>query len=310
LRIIGWIVNIALLIVIGLLFYISIPVVGAKNIHLKPSSITGIIAQLSEKGYDVGELDKYLLVAIGKPQSGWIYLGKKQIHRLDFLLRLTSAKSAFHKSTLIPGETTIIYIDALAKKLNLNASKLMDSYKKQSSFKEAGILAESYHIPAHLRERAVIRYLLKYSKNRYKKISKELTGTWDIKEWNRILTIASIIQKEAANQAEMPKVSSVIYNRLKKRMRLQMDGTLNYGKYSHIRVTPKRIKEDKSTFNTYKRRGLPDSPVCSVSIPAIKAAISPLTTDYLYFMKNSKGTHDFTKSYKSHLKNVRKKRKK
>ena len=48
----------------------------------------------------------------------------------------------------------------------------------------------------------------------------------------------------------MPKVSSVIYNRLKKDMPLQMDGTLNYGKYSHIKVTPKRIKTDKSGFNT------------------------------------------------------------
>ncbi len=308
-RIIGWIVNIVLFIVIGLLFYISIPVNGAKNIHLKPSSITGIIAQLSEKGYDVGTIDKYLLVGIGQPQSGWIYLGKNQIHRLDFLFRLTSARSTFHKSTLIPGETTIIYIQELAKKLSLDANKLMNSYKELSTFKEAGILAESYHIPAHLKEKAVIRYLLKYSKNRYKKISKNLTGKWDPKEWNKILTIASIIQKEAASQAEMPKVSSVIYNRLKKKMRLQMDGTLNYGKYSHIKVTPKRIKEDKTTYNTYKKRGLPDYPVCSVSIAAIKAAISPLTTEYLYFMKNKQGTHDFTKSYKSHLKNVKKKRK-
>jgi len=296
------------LILIGLLFYISIPVVGEKNIHLKPSSISGIIAQLSKKGYDVGTIDKYLMMAIGKPQSGWIYLGKKRLHRLDFLLRLTSAQSSYYKSTLIPGETTIIYMQQLAKTTGLDAKKLTDSYVKQSSFREAGILAESYHIPANLKERAVIRYLLSYSKKRYKRLSHKLIGSWDEKAWNRILTIASIIQKEAANQAEMPKVSSVIYNRLKKKMRLQMDGTLNYGKYSHTRVTPKRIKEDRSTFNTYKKRGLPDYPVCSVSIAAISAAIGPKTTEYLYFMKNKNGTHDFTKTYRSHLKNVKKRK--
>ena len=54
------------------------------------------------------------------------------------------------------------------------------------------------------------------------------------KKWFKILTIASIIQKEAANDAEMPLVASVIYNRLDKGMRLQMDGTLNYGIYSHV----------------------------------------------------------------------------
>ena len=49
-------------------------------------------------------------------------------------------------------------------------------------------------------------------------------------------------------------------------MRLQMDGTLNYGKYSHVKVTPERIREDNSTFNTYKHKGLPSSPIGAVSI--------------------------------------------
>jgi len=309
LRIIGWIANIVLFSLIGLLFYLSIPVEGKKNIHLKPDSISGIIAQLSQKGYDVGIIDKYLMVLIGQPQHGWIYLGKRRINRLDFLLRLTSARSSFHKVTLVPGETTVIFLRQLAKKLDLNETKLMQEYQKQSLFKEAGILAESYHIPSTLREKGVIRYLLKYSTKVYKKLSIEQSDLWDIAGWNRLLTVASIIQKEAANRAEMPVVASVIYNRLRKNMRLQMDGTLNYGEYSHIRVTPKRIKGDKTTFNTYKHRGLPDYPVCAVSMAAIRAAINPKKTDYLYFMKGKNGTHDFSKDYKSHLKHVKKKRK-
>ena len=106
----------------------------------------------------------------------------------------------------------------------------------------------------------------------------------------------------------MPIVSSVIYNRLKKGMRLQMDGTLNYGKYSHIKVTPERIKNDTSRFNTYKYKGLPHSPIGAVSFDAIIAAIKPAKTNYLYFMKNAQGVHDFTDSYKTHRKNIRKAR--
>jgi len=102
----------------------------------------------------------------------------------------------------------------------------------------------------------------------------------------------------------MPIVASVIYNRLKIDMPLQMDGTLNYGEYSHIKVTPKRIKNDKSRFNTYLNKGLPPYPICSVSIDAINASLNPQKTDYLYFMKNKQGVHDFTNSYREHLKNI------
>ncbi len=290
-----------LFMLIGLLFYLSIPVEGKKNIHLEPDSISGIISQLSQKGYEVGLIDKYLMVAIGQPQHGWVYLGKKKLHRLDFLLRLTSARSSFHKVTLVPGETTVIFMRQLAKQLDLNESKLIQHYHQLSDFKEAGILAESYHVPSTLKEKAVVNYLLKYSTKVYKKLSIEQSDLWDKAGWNHMLTVASIIQKEAANKQEMPIVASVIYNRLRENMRLQMDGTLNYGEYSHIRVTPKRIKGDKTTFNTYKHRGLPDYPVCAVSIDAIKAAINPAKTDYLYFMKGENGTHDFSKDYKTRI---------
>jgi len=281
---------------------------GKKNIHLKPASISGIITQLSQKGYEVGSIDKYLMVAIGKPQHGWVYLGSKKLHRLDFLFRLTSARSSFHKVTLLPGETTVIFLRQLAKQLDLNETKLMQQYQTLSTFKEAGILAESYHIPSNLKEKGVIRYLLKYTTGVYKKLSIKQADIWDIKGWNHILTVASIIQKEAASKKEMPLIASVIYNRLQKNMRLQMDGTLNYGEYSHVKVTPKRIKGDTSTYNTYRHRGLPDYPVCAVSLHAIKAAINPARTKYLYFMKSSKGVHDFAEDYQTHLKNIKKKR--
>ena len=102
-----------------------------------------------------------------------------------------------------------------------------------------------------------------------------------------------------------PIVSSVIYNRLKKRMKLQMDGTLNYGRFSHVKVTPSRIREDKSEYNTYKIKGLPPYPVSSVSKDAIFAAIFPKKTEYLYFVKSKKSKHTFSRTYKEHIKRIR-----
>ena len=74
----------------------------------------------------------------------------------------------------------------------------------------------------------------------------------------------------------MPIIASVVHNRLKKNMALQMDGTLNYGKYSNSVVTTDRIRNDETSYNTYKNKGLPKDPVCAVSLDAIKAAIFPV----------------------------------
>ena len=103
----------------------------------------------------------------------------------------------------------------------------------------------------------------------------------------------------------MPLVASVIFNRLKKKMRLQMDGALNYGEYSNTRITSRRIKSDTSAFNTYKRRGLPPHPVSIVSTEAILAALFPTKSNYLYFVKNKKGTHTFSETYRSHVNAIR-----
>jgi len=307
-RIIGWIENIALFILIGLLFYLSIPIYGEKNIKLNSPSSSTIISQLTKKGYDVGVIDKIIITLMGKPQNGWIYIGKTKINRLDFAYHITSKRMSYNIITLVPGETMPIFMDKLAKELDLNSSKLISYYNQYSRFKDAGILADSYHIPKNLKESGVVKFLLNYSLKRYKKISIKHFNKWDTKSFRRILIIASIIQKEAANKSEMPIIASVIYNRLSKNMRLQMDGTLNYGKYSHIKVTPQRIKDDNTTYNTYKHRGLPKYPVCAVSFDAIKAAITPAKTPYLYFMKNNKGKHDFSLDYKTHLQNIKKKR--
>ena len=304
-RIIRWVENTALWILIGLLYYFSMPLESKKNIHLDPGSAGSIISQLSQKGYDVGLVDRWTIMGLGQPLGGWIYLGKKRIDRLDFLSKLVSRRSHFSPVTLIPGETTIVFLDHLAKTLDLNVSKLESSYRQLSLFPEAGILADTYHVPLHLRERGVMQMLIRLSLTRYQALSKEHLGNWDPKGWQKTLTVASIIQKEAANRQEMPKISSVIYNRITRHMRLQMDGTLNYGRYSHARVTPQRIKTDRSTFNTYKHKGLPASPVCNVSLSSIRAALNPASTTYLYFMKNDRGTHDFSRTYKGHLKNVK-----
>jgi len=303
-RIAEWVANIVLFVLVSFIFYTSIPVKSSPTLYIPSGSVSTIISQLAKKGYALSAVDKYLLVAMGTPQSGWISIGKTKLNRIDFLHKLATGKAQMTEITLIPGETSTIFLHETAEELHLDPEKMERYYRDFSRYREAGIYADTYYVPVGIGEKHLIFFLVSESEKKYREISMKIYGTYNPKKWNRILTIASIIQKEAANNKEMPLIASVIYNRLRKNMPLQMDGSLNYGSYSHSKITPERIKNDKSPFNTYKHRGLPPYPVCAVSLTAIKAAVKPARTKYLYFMKNAEGVHDFSSSYRKHRKNI------
>ena len=298
--------DVAFIIIYSLLFHLSKPINTTKVTYVPQGSIGQIITYLEQKDFNLSpSIDKYLLFLIGQPQSGWIDIGSTRLSRGDFLYKLANSKAAMNSIILVPGETIDVFLYKISKKYNLSYKKLMRYYLKYSPIRDGLIIPETYHIPVGISERHLVLYLINYAWKYHKKTSNKIFGEFDKKSWYRYLVIASIIQKEAANKEEMPIVSSIIYNRLKRGMKLQMDGTLNYGKYSHIKVTAKRIREDDSKYNTYKNKGLPEFPVSSVSKEAIFAAIFPKKTSYLYFVKAKSGKHVFSKSYKEHRRNIK-----
>lgn len=290
---------------LGICFYLSTPITSERIIFIPQGSTKGIITYLQHKDYSVSLIDAYFLRLIGKPQSGWIELSSETLSKGKFLYSLTTSKAAMKNVTLIPGETNYFFLRQIAKTFNFNIDELETLYNKYSPYSDGVILANTYGLPYHATPDFIIKNLVSQSLEKHKTLSIEFLGHYDEKQWFKIIAKASIIQKEAANISEMPIISSVIDNRIAKNMPLQMDGSLNYGKYSHIKITPDRIRNDKTEFNTYKHKGIPNTPSGSVSVDAIKAAINPTKTDYLYFMRNKNGTHDFTESYKTHLNNIK-----
>ncbi len=129
-----------------------------------------------------------------------------------------------------------------------------------------------------------------------------------LKNWNEIITLASIVQKETPRVDEMPIVASVYLNRLNKNMRLQADPTVVYaltdglGDMQGAALLRGHLKVD-SPYNTYMHGGLPPAPIANVGQAAIRAVLRPADTNYLFFVADGRGGHRFAKSYEEHMKN-------
>ena len=196
---IAWAENIALVLIISFAFYTTLPIQTTRTLLVPQGSISYIISQLTQKGYALSPIDKYILIFLGKPQSGWVDIGETDLNRIDFLYKLTTAKAKMEEITLIPGETTEIFLTSLATELELDKTKLETYYSKFTYYPEAGIYADTYYVPYGISEKHLMHFLLSESEKKYKEISEKIYGTYSQKQWLNILIIASIVQKEAAN---------------------------------------------------------------------------------------------------------------
>ncbi|ALB47556.1 endolytic transglycosylase MltG [Clostridium beijerinckii] len=117
----------------------------------------------------------------------------------------------------------------------------------------------------------------------------------------KIVTIASMIEREARVPGDRPLISSVIYNRLEKDMKLQIDAAVIYALGYHVDVVLNKHLEVDSPYNVYKYKGLPVGPIANPGLDCIKAALLPEKTDYLYYIMKDDGSHYFTNNYEDFL---------
>ena len=121
------------------------------------------------------------------------------------------------------------------------------------------------------------------------------------------IILASIIQREAANQEEMPLIAGIIWNRLLKPMPFQVDATIQYivgesGNWWRP-VTPEEYKIE-SSYNTYLHEGKPPAPICNPGLAAIEAVVHDQPSDYFYYLHDSEGQIHLAKTYEEHLENI------
>jgi UPF0755 protein len=121
---------------------------------------------------------------------------------------------------------------------------------------------------------------------------------------HRILTMASLVEREAKLKQDRPVIAAVLWNRLKKNMRLEVDATLTYRPGESTNNKERTYLSDlrtESDYNTYQHAGLPPGPICNPGTASIDAVLDPAQVDYLYYVAKPDGSHLFSRTFEEHV---------
>lgn len=171
---------------------------------------------------------------------------------------------------------------------------------------EGYLFPETYMLTKYTDTKTLISNMVK----RFLYVYNEVMAEAEIRSMtrNQVVTLASIIEKETGAPHERPLISSVFHNRLARKMRLQTDPTVIYGKAESLgRIVINITRTDLQTptrYNTYVIYGLPPGPIANPGREAILAAVKPQESDYLFFVSQNDGTHVFSEDYKGHQRAV------
>ncbi|KTD22310.1 putative periplasmic solute-binding protein [Legionella lansingensis] len=218
---------------------------------------------------------------------------------MQFLNKVVAGKVLVESFSIIEG-TTLVQVKA-----NLSNARFLEhniddwqGIEGNHPSPEGLLLADTYYYNAGSQAKDLLklanRNLLQYLDYCWRNRSPGLP----YKSPYELLIAASILEKETSLPSERKLISGVVVNRLKKNMPLQMDPTVIYalGPNYHGKLTHEDLAV-ASSYNTYRYRGLPPTPIAMVGKEAIDAAAHPQPTDYLYFVSKGDGSHQFSVTY-------------
>ena len=282
----------------------------------KGSSIGSFSAQLVKKGWIENRfwLRNYARIS---PDKALIKTGTYKVNvgisLRELLSQVVAGKEHQFTVTFIEGTTFKQWLALLVQQPKLTQTITQNNMKavlQQLDIKqenpEGWFFPDTYAYTALTTDVSLL-------KRAHKKMTVYLKEEWHSRQADlpynspyQALIMASIIEKETSSLAEQPLVSSVFVNRLNKKMRLQTDPTIIYGLGDRYKgdITRAHLRE-KTLYNTYRINGLPPTPIAMPGITALKAALNPDSSDYLYFVSNGKGEHTFSLTLAEHNKAVR-----
>lgn len=164
---------------------------------------------------------------------------------------------------------------------------------------EGYLYPATYNLSRNGNEEQLIGQMVAQFEKRYADVVSTAAGAAGLSR-HQIVTLASLIEKEAVSSEEKPLISSVFHNRLRIGMPLQSDPTAVYGVRAFAGKVSKADIEQRSPYNTYFIKGLPPGPIGNPGLDALQAALRPAATHYLYFVARQDGTHQFSCTLEEH----------
>jgi len=263
--------------------------------------------------------DRFLFLALGKitgvdrkMRAGY-YNFWSRISPFDVFQQLKKGKIIEYEITIVEGDSLLEigeklearkFIAADAFKTLAQDKSLLASLNIDAPSIEGYLFPETYKLPKGARPADIIKLMVGKLRDAY---TDEIKARMQQSGWteNAVLTLASIIEKEAETDEERPVISAVYRNRLTIGMPLQADPTAIYGvKSSKAKIVSSDLR-NKTLYNTYVINGLPPGPIASPGIKSIRAALFPAKVPYIYFVSRGDGTHIFTSSLSDHNNAVR-----
>jgi len=189
----------------------------------------------------------------------------------------------------------------------MRSPELITDLDPEAADLEGYLFPETYSFARHTDEQTVVATLVKTFRQRYERQVRPLLRGSSSRSLRQIVTLASIVEKEARVPTERPLIAGVYHNRVERGIGLMADPTVIYalkrlGQWNgNIRRTDLQVD---SPYNTYRYAGLPPGPICSPGLASLEAAADPADVPYLYFVSRNDGTHVFSSNLQEHNRNV------
>ena len=241
---------------------------------------------------------------INKFQLGEYAIENKNLKNI--ILDFKNGNTVTHKLLINEGMNIYQINEALDNSSLINNCYMLECIDTNFDFKEGILFPDTYFYKKNM----LASNILQKSHN---KLNKELNLIYKKRNLNNILNkeeiliLASIIEKEAGNDEEKFKISSVFQTRLSIDMRLQADPTIIYGLLPNFDGDIKKsdILDSSNEYNTYMINGLPPTPISVVSMSSLIAAANAEIGEYLFFVADSSNSHYFSKTYDEHLDKIK-----
>ncbi|MCK8602575.1 endolytic transglycosylase MltG [Desulfoferrobacter suflitae] len=287
-----------------------------QELTVEPGMGAAAIADLLERKDLVADAKKFYLLCRLTNSGQKLKAGEYAFFSLSspaqILDQIVQGKVLLHRVT-IPEGSTLADVAAIIERAGLGAADdisrltrdraFIDSLDLPGDSLEGYLFPETYYFSKTTSSKTMLRAMVRQFQINFSKKwqtrARELG--WSVQE---VVTMSSIVEKEAVVDAERPVIAGVFLNRLKLGMPLQSDPTAVYDLADFSGPITREHLQRQSPYNTYQRKGLPPGPICNPGAESMRAVLYPEDVPYLYFVSNNDGTHRFSRTLEEHYKAV------